>query len=189
MKKLLAAILAFLLSLSMAACNSKDKFLDFSDTKGLFESDSLSYRESFSASELPSSKGSSFEKGTAQTAPQQDSSKTADSSVPAQKNTSSYPTAPSKPTSSAAQSSSTPVSSKPQETPVFSSSYLGEIERGLFDAINAERVSRGLNELTWSNTLYRSAKLRSDEILSSGEYSHTRPPYRNLKYDITLKQN
>ncbi|MEG0692884.1 MAG: CAP domain-containing protein [Oscillospiraceae bacterium] len=173
MKKIIL-LFVLLLSLGLTACsrNTTPTIIDNSSKETSSESISS---ESISSDEVSSDASSTIKKE--ESASQKDvSSKATSSKASSSKSTSSKPPASSNPESK-------PASSNPELPPPTSSAIETQfsesvVEQYLLALVNQERTSLGLSKLTWNNTLYKSAKIRSDEIAKANlglDISHTRP--------------
>lgn len=189
MKKI-SIILALTLTLviSLTGCGGNNKSTDIKASSEITSSDAVSsdVADSILSSTPTSSKQSSFKETSSKaTSSKATSSKSvAAKTSPTRKALSNQ--ASSKPTSSYKTAPSSPASSVLQESSEFSASV---IEQKLFVLVNEERARLGLSKLSWSNTLYKSAKIRSDEIAAANVdlgISHTRP--NGTTWSTTLKE-
>lgn len=56
--------------------------------------------------------------------------------------------------------------------PAFPADFETSIEKKLFDAINAERVQRGIAAMAWSEKLQESARKHTERLAANGKLSH-----------------
>ena len=56
-----------------------------------------------------------------------------------------------------------------------SDSYIAEIEQAIFTRVNAERTSRGLEPLSYNNTMQKYARIKSKDMGDRGYFAHENP--------------
>ncbi|MFZ2537635.1 MAG: CAP domain-containing protein [Oscillospiraceae bacterium] len=179
MKKI-SIIVTLALIISLTGCGSKTTSTD--DIKasseitssGSVSSDVVDDESSSTISSNPiaSSKAASSKAASSKAASSKAVSSKATSSKAVSSKATSSKAVSSKAVSSKATSS---ISQEPTDASQFNAST---IEQMILVLVNQERSSLGLSNLTWSNTLYKSAKIRSDEMAEAKlglNISHTRP--------------
>ncbi|WP_312641745.1 CAP domain-containing protein [Hydrogenoanaerobacterium sp.] len=84
-----------------------------------------------------------------------------------------------------------PAENSTKTVEVSGKNFLGDVEQGIIDEINAERESLGLSKLKYDKNLRSAARIRSRELCKSGVWDHTRPngdPWQTvLSEDIPVK--
>ncbi len=180
MKKL-SVLMVLLISLSLTACGN-DTIPNITQSSDQTSSELASSQPEDASSNQSSDEQSSETPSKITSSDQPVSSKQSNAKSTSSKPVSSRQTS-SKQTSSRQTSSRPPASSKPQSSQVVKPGEKTQfnessIEQSVLSLVNQERTSLGLSKLTWNNTLYKSAKIRSDEMAKAKlglNISHTRP--------------